>query len=96
MPYTSSILFEFIQRITSFYNITNLIRVRIKDNQVLQIKYFQSEFQYQDELQGDLEKYKPEIEKITAQKINSIILQNADCCHEKCVGCINYDQILFV
>jgi|688.fasta_scaffold28847_8 hypothetical protein len=90
MPYSSPELFEFIQKITSFYKITNLIRVRIKDNQVLQIKYFQPDFKYSDELKSDLEKYKPEIQKITAQMIDSIVLQNADCCHEKCVGCVNY------
>lgn len=90
MPYSSPELFEFIQKITSFYNITNLIRVRIKDNQVLQIKYFEQDFKYRDELKDDLEKYKLEIEKITAQTIGSIVLQNADCCHERCVGCVNY------
>ena len=91
MPYTSTELFEFVRTITSSFNLTNLIRVRIKDEGKFQVKYYHPEFNDEDKLLQKLTEQKLHIENFTGQKINLIQLQNTDCCHERCVGCTNYN-----
>lgn len=92
MPFSSPRLFAFVKIITDQFLISNLVRVRIKNEGKLQVKYFRPGFENETDLHSKLLEYKSEIEKLTGQKIHTIELKNADCCHERCLGCVNYEE----